>query len=206
MRRAGALSTAELDSTLLRWLQTVQHQDFPREIQALSRGESLPRRSPLLPLRPILTADGLLRVGGRLEHAPMPYDERHPIILAKVSHLARLLVRDAHTRTLHGGPQLTRSVLLRRYWIIHANSLIRSEIYYCVRCARFRGEAAQQQMGQLPEDRIRACRPFTSTGVDYAGPIQLRSTKGSGHKSYKGYISLFICISRERYTWRSSRT
>ena len=50
-------------------------------------------------------------------------------------------------------------------------------------------------MGDLPTFRVTAPqRAFTVTGLDFAGPIQLRTTKGRGHKSYKGYIALFICV------------
>lgn len=37
-------------------------------------------------------------------------------------------------------------------------------------------------------------RPFLRSGVDYAGPINVRTTKGRGHRSYKGYICLFVCM------------
>jgi len=188
------LSAGELERCRLRWLRIAQRLDYAREIEALSRGEPVPRRSPLRALRPILGPDGLIRVGGRLEHSPLTFEEKHPVILAKGNHLSLLLARDAHHRTLHGGPQLTRSVLGRRYWIVHANSLIRSVVHACVKCARFRGATAQQQMGQLPVDRVRAARPFWSAGVDYAGPIQLRASKGRGIKSFKGYVCLFVCM------------
>ncbi|KMQ95643.1 integrase core domain protein [Lasius niger] len=36
---------------------------------------------------------------------------------------------------------------------------------------------------------------FRHSGVDYAGPILLCTTKGRGHKVTKGYICLFICLS-----------
>ncbi|XP_076549055.1 uncharacterized protein LOC143306155 [Osmia lignaria lignaria] len=49
-------------------------------------------------------------------------------------------------------------------------------------------------MGQLPLDRTAPQRPFLVTGVDYAGPIMLRTSPGREHKSYKGYISLFVCL------------
>lgn len=192
--RTPHLSSDELAVCLLHWLRIAQRQDYPAEIEALTRGDPVPRRSYLRALRPILGPDGLIRVGGRLERSPLSYEEKHPIVLAKSSHLSLLLVRDAHHRSLHGGPQLTRSILARRYWIVHANALIRSVIHRCVRCARFRGISAQQQMGQLPADRVREARPFWSTGVDFAGPIQLRSSHGRGIKFTKGYICLFVCM------------
>ena len=36
---------------------------------------------------------------------------------------------------------------------------------------------------------------FESTGVDYAGSIWLRTKRGRGFKSYKGYICIFVCLS-----------
>ena len=36
--------------------------------------------------------------------------------------------------------------------------------------------------------------PFSASGVDYAGPILLRTKGGRGFKSYKGYIRLFVCL------------
>ncbi|XP_011858752.1 PREDICTED: uncharacterized protein LOC105556279 [Vollenhovia emeryi] len=192
--RSNGLSTAELNDSLLRWLRIAQAQDYAGEIERLSTGASLPKRSPLAALRPILGPDGLLRVGGRLERASLSYDERHPVILARNNALLLLLVRDAHQRTLHGGSQLTHSVLRPKYWVVHARSLIRAELHRCVPCSRFRGQTATQQMGQLPADRVLPTRPFNTTGVDYAGPILLRTSKGRGHKAYKGYICLFVCM------------
>lgn len=50
-------------------------------------------------------------------------------------------------------------------------------------------------MGNLPPPRVTASRPFTHTGVDYAGPVQLRTTKGRGHRAHKGFLAIFVCFS-----------
>lgn len=31
--------------------------------------------------------------------------------------------------------------------------------------------------------------------MDYAGPIQIRTSKGRGHRAYKGFIAVFVCFS-----------
>ena len=51
-----------------------------------------------------------------------------------------------------------------------------------------------QIMGNLPASRVTACRPFSRVGIDYAGPILLRTSKGRGQHAYKGYIALFVCL------------
>lgn len=49
-------------------------------------------------------------------------------------------------------------------------------------------------MGNLPSPRVQIDRAFTHTGIDCAGPIDVRMSKGRGSKSYKSYIVLFICL------------
>jgi len=50
-------------------------------------------------------------------------------------------------------------------------------------------------MGNLPQERVTPARPFLRTGVDYAGPILIRTNKGRGHRANKGFISVFVCLS-----------
>ncbi|XP_011865588.1 PREDICTED: uncharacterized protein LOC105560785 [Vollenhovia emeryi] len=50
-------------------------------------------------------------------------------------------------------------------------------------------------MGDLPEARVSsAARSFLHSGLDYAGPIQIRASAGRGITSRKAYIALFICL------------
>ncbi|XP_017875054.1 uncharacterized protein LOC108621956 [Ceratina calcarata] len=190
----GFLRAAERASALRAALRISQATTFPDEIVQLQRTGKLRPKSPLAALQPFLDDGGLLRLGGRLSNAPLPYNEQHPIIVAKTCPLATLLVKDAHLRLLHGGPQETRSLLAQKFWILRGRTLVRAIIKGCVRCARFSGKPASQLMGQLPAARVTPQRAFLSTGVDYAGPILLRTSAGRGHKAYKGYISLFICL------------
>ncbi|XP_011860045.1 PREDICTED: uncharacterized protein LOC105557408 [Vollenhovia emeryi] len=50
-------------------------------------------------------------------------------------------------------------------------------------------------MGQLPLSRVTQARPFTHTGVDYAGPLAVKTWKGRGAKTTKGWICVFVCFS-----------
>ena len=50
-------------------------------------------------------------------------------------------------------------------------------------------------MGPLPAVRLNPTRPFTYTGVDFAGPFMLKATELRGWpRFYKRYVSLFICL------------
>lgn len=49
-------------------------------------------------------------------------------------------------------------------------------------------------MGNLPPGRVTSARPFFRTGIDYAGPFKIRTTKGRGHKAHKEFIAVFVCL------------
>lgn len=49
-------------------------------------------------------------------------------------------------------------------------------------------------MGSLPAARTTPSRPFSSTGIDYAGSIDIRAAKGRGRVAHKGYIAVFVCM------------
>ncbi|GFW76139.1 integrase catalytic domain-containing protein [Trichonephila clavipes] len=48
---------------------------------------------------------GILRVGGRLEKASIPYSQKHPAILAKNSKLSKIYFITLHKKLFHVGPQ-----------------------------------------------------------------------------------------------------
>lgn len=90
----------------------------------------------------------------------------------------------------------TNRFLQQRYWLLNARNLVRQHIHKCNICFRNTPKPGQQQiMADLPMARGTQSRPFSHTGVDYAGPIQLKIGKGRGNRRYtKGYICVFICM------------
>ncbi|XP_072395152.1 uncharacterized protein [Diabrotica undecimpunctata] len=50
-------------------------------------------------------------------------------------------------------------------------------------------------MAPLPKDRVTPSPPFYVTGMDYAGPFQIKSKYGRIAKLSKCYVCLFICCS-----------
>ncbi|XP_029157318.1 uncharacterized protein LOC114929805 [Nylanderia fulva] len=50
-------------------------------------------------------------------------------------------------------------------------------------------------MADLPAQRVTASKPFTHSGVDYAGPILLKEGKRRNAKLHKAYMSVFVCFS-----------
>lgn len=189
------LTVEEIESSLKWWVKCTQQAYFSAEIKSLKSQNPLPISNDLRRLTPFLDTDGLLRLRGRLLRALLDPAEKHPLILPRECRLTTLVIHHHHRKTLHGGPQLTLSSIRQKFWIIGGRIPIRAFIHKCVICARHRATTGQQAVGQLPASRVIPGRPFLHIGVDYAGPVTLKTVRGRGSKAYKGYFIIFVCFS-----------
>ena len=176
------------------WVKATQALYFSTELKVLSSGSSMPSSHAFNRLTAFIDEKGIIRVGGRLDNAHMVYESKHPAILPRHSRLSTLIIDHAHRQTMHGGTQLTLAHIRYKYWIIGGRAPVKTHVLRCVVCARQRGIRAHQLMGQLPLSRVAPSRPFTHTGIDYAGPIVLKTWKGRGAKTQKGWICVFVCL------------
>lgn len=188
------LTTIELQQAHRFCVKSVQQIEFATDLADLKSSHEVSRKSSLIKLKPFLDDEGIIRVGGRLRNSVLPFNEKHPVILPKGSNFTRLIISNAHSATLHGGTQVTLSYIRKSYWIVDGRNRVRHYIRNCVTCFRYASRSSTQIMGDLPRSRIVPSRPFLHTGIDYAGPIHIRTSKGRGHKSYKGYIAVFVCF------------
>lgn len=133
-------------------------------------------------------------MGGRLSNAPLPYNQRHPVILHGKSPLNRLIINWAHRTALYGGFQLTYSFVARQAWVIRGRVQIKAHIRSCITCASHRAQKSEQLMGNLPVERITITYPFERIGVDYAGPFGIKRVARWGSQTVKGYLALFVCL------------
>ncbi|XP_062711095.1 uncharacterized protein LOC134289311 [Aedes albopictus] len=193
-RLEGPLTPKEIDNSCLQLARAAQSDCFQREIDCLVKNAPLPGNSKLKNLFPFVDADGTLRVGGRLQNSSQPYDVRHPIIIPKDHQYTKLLLSEVHLRNLHAGPTLMIATLNQRYWIVGCQTVVRGSVASCMRCCRLKGKTATQLMGSLPSVRTTPARPFVHCGVDYAGPILLRSSTLRSAKTIKGYVAVFVCL------------
>ena len=49
-------------------------------------------------------------------------------------------------------------------------------------------------MSALSPEKTTFTRPFTQTGIDFAGPFDIKSYVGHGYTITKGYILVFVCF------------
>ena len=88
---SGELTAPELTQARLHWIKTVQTGCFLAEIDAPQENVDLPRESKISRFNPFL-AEGLIRLGGRLQRADLHEHVRHPLLLDGKHHFVRLLI------------------------------------------------------------------------------------------------------------------
>lgn len=167
-----------------------QKKSYGDEISHLRKGMNVKRTSHIHKLNPILE-NKILRVGGRLSRAAMPEEIKHPVIVPKNSHISNLILHHIHQEVGHGGRNHMLSKLRQKYWIPSATVSIRKIVSRCVTCRRINAPPGQQQMADLPLDRVSPDEPpFTYVGVDYFGPFGVKR----GRSVVKRYGVIFTCL------------
>ncbi|XP_069965825.1 uncharacterized protein [Bactrocera oleae] len=136
-----------------------------------------------------------MRVNGRLSNsAALSYNERHPIILPYSSRLTKLLTQFTHSITLHGGNQLVLRLMRTEFWIPKLKTLIKSIIHQCKTCVLHKKSETTQLMAALPAERTTLTRPFAATGIDFAGPYDIKNYTGRACLITKSYVCVFVCF------------
>jgi hypothetical protein len=188
------LSCEELKQAHNCVIKVTQKQAFREDFHFLEKHGKVPQNSKLISLSPFIDDTGLLRVGGRLKNAPVKYDQKHPLLMPKNHSVTSLLIESIHKQQLHGGCQTTIAALRRQYWKLSCRNADRKIIFQCIKCFRANPKSYPQLMGDLPAPRVTPPRPFTVTGIDYAGPIVIKNGYGRTTRTVKSYIAIFVCF------------
>ena len=192
--RSGELGVDELGSALAKCVRRAQELSFPEEIQCLSKGLDLPNRSKLLVFKPFLDGLGQIRVGGRLQSAPIDYATKHPVILPYDQPITRLIIWDHHVKNHHVKTERLLADLRSRYWILSGRNVVKSVLNKCVPCKRRDVQPVPPVMASLPAHRLTPFLPsFSYTGIDYFGPLTVK-VGGRGRRHEKRWICLFTCL------------
>ena len=171
----GILSTGELKKAEIFWLGEAQSSVFSNELCLLRNNKPLPLSSKLTIFHPFIDGEGLLRIGGRMELSKLSYTNRHPVILPCDHRVVDLLIIYEHLQLLHAGPTPVSASLAQWFCIICGRRTICAKIHNCVTCKRIGARAKPQLMGQLPIVHLNPWDVFDDTGVDYAGPIYIKT-------------------------------
>jgi transposase InsO family protein len=168
----------------------VQGQYYSVEIECLQQNNPLRKSSNILSLSPILDESSILRVGGRMKDADIPFDSKHPCILPYNHEISKMIIGDCHEQA-HLGVEWTLSIVRQKYWIVKARSMIKVIGKKCVVCQRLFKKPNVQKMSNLPPERIEPFKPpFTYVGLDCFGPFAVKL----GRSEVKRYGCVFTCF------------
>ncbi|XP_067948768.1 uncharacterized protein [Watersipora subatra] len=170
-------------------IKTVQFLHFSKEIEQLHNSTET---SSMRQLSPYLDDKGLVRVGGRLENGKgLTKNHKHPVIIPKKSHLAKIITRDYHEAIFHLGRRSTLAAIRDAgFWIVNGSNMVKSILSSCVGCAKLRKPAGEQKMSPLPEERLEKTPPFTNVGIDVFGPFYTKDKRTEN----KRWGLLFTCL------------
>ncbi|XP_064479234.1 uncharacterized protein LOC135392454 [Ornithodoros turicata] len=188
-RQSGCLVDEEVKRAEKFWVQQAQAEHYAEEIAQLQTDQTVAPESKLAALRPYLDDSGIIRLQTRLQYGSEAEDVKCPVILPREHHFTKLVVDQGHRRTLHGGLQDTLNDIRERWWIPQGRQITKKIIFRCAACSRHRLQAASAPTAPLPPERIVRNLPFEVVGVDFAGPVMVRSGSGTS----KSYIALFTC-------------
>lgn len=100
---------------------------------------------------------------------------KYPIFILQKP-FAEIIVRDYHQK---GYPAINHTVALIRqhFWILRINSQVTGIIRKCLQCQRFNNLPYRYPtQGDLPKERVIWSAPFQHVGLDYIGPLTIKTT------------------------------
>lgn len=193
--RGARITMREMRLAEITIIKIIQKREFANEIRLLKSNKKISPKSNIIQLSPFLDSHEILRVGGRLKNAHIPYNAKHQILLPSNNQIATLIISDYHKLGLHGGPRLTDALIRQKFWIIGSRKMVNSYVHNCIVCVKNKPRVMNQIMADLPEPRVIGnLKPFTNCAIDNTGEIMTKYNKGRGAKTIKSYATIFVCM------------
>jgi hypothetical protein len=143
-------NNSDLKDALRVCLIKAAEESFQREMKALWQGAPSPRDSDLKKADPYIDpADGILKVNGRLEYAPLAESARHPVIISPDHHLASLSINQANVDAHHAGGDHTLATIRTKYYLLRGRRAVPKVIARCASCHFNNSMPSQPMMANL---------------------------------------------------------
>lgn len=183
----STLTAEEIQEAENLWIIHIQRKNFSDVIDGLKKQKqtNLQRQLGLY-----VDDKGILRCRGRLENASLSEGARSPVLLPRNEYFTQLIVLRSHKQSLHSGVSQTLSNVRYKYWIPQGRATIKSVLRTCNICRRHEGGPYKMPpLAPLPSARVRESQPFSRTGLDYFGPLYIKTENNA-----KTWVCLFTCM------------
>ena len=197
------------------WIRVIQSEHFGEEVKfCRNQPKTIPSgmkvaSSKVKQLRLFLDTHGILRVNTLLQNANIVEDAKDPALLPKHDHFTTCIVWRVHYILKHAGVGQVLAEVRQAYWIPQGRQVIRNILRQCVKCRMaFASPYPVLAQPSLPDFRTERVEVFSSTGVDFAGPLYIKATmqerrkKGEnksiakreeGYSERMVYLVIFTC-------------
>lgn len=133
----------------------------------------------------------LWRYKSRVVNSEMKESNLHPIYLPRHNTITELFIQQRHEQLYHAGIAHTLSNLRSTIWIPKGRTEVKRILNKCMKCRRWTTKPFKlPTMADLPASRTTRSRPFARVGLDYLGPVNIRSDNGLT----KRWVALFTCF------------
>ena len=182
------LTSEELKDAERMWIRFIQRKHHADVFHAIS-GKTQNNLQKQLGL--YVDELGLLRCKGRLDNSDLTEGARRPALLPTKENFTRLMIERIHKQNFHAGASQTLSQIRNSFWIPKGRACVRQVIQSCMVCRRHEGGPYKlPPMAPLPPLRVTEAPPFSRTGLDYLGPLFIKSAEGTK----KIWVCLFTCL------------
>ncbi|KXJ68014.1 hypothetical protein RP20_CCG006603 [Aedes albopictus] len=131
-----ALTVAEIAKAKTLLVRLAQQDGFAEEIKQLNKEKTVGKQSHIRRMSPFFDPEGVLRVGGRLNFALLPYQAKHPALLPTKHPFTRLVFEHFHRKLLHGGGRQLLTAIREEFWPPRGRRLAQTVVRNCFRCTR----------------------------------------------------------------------
>lgn len=123
------LTPKKLDDAMDKIIKHFQKKEFSHEILRINRGRAFDTK--IASLSPFIDDNGILRVGGRLEAASIPYGQKHPALLPRDHIITRLIMERIHRDNKHAEALALLAITRQKYWPRHGKRMAQSIVQNC---------------------------------------------------------------------------
>uniref|UniRef100_A0A914DTY8 Integrase catalytic domain-containing protein n=1 Tax=Acrobeloides nanus TaxID=290746 RepID=A0A914DTY8_9BILA len=137
--------------------------------------------------------NGILRSIGRLANSSLNPNAKFPIFLPRKHQYTQLIILHYHLKNLHGGNAQALADIREKFWIPRGRWAVRHAIRrLCFQCRKFNAKPFRlPAMPALPSRRVTEDRIWKDVGLDFFGPVQVRTLSNEVKKIW---VALFTCF------------
>ena len=165
VRRIGPLDADELAQAKLMLIKFSQREILPEAQKAKGR---------FIRLCPSIDNDGVVRVGSRMRVVPFTLDAQLPALLPHTHRITHLIMLEAHNHShLRQDGTVARFRCLG-FWTVRCGNVAKRIVDKCVTCRTLDNRLLQQQMGDIPDERLSDLSAWAYCQLDLLGPFSCR--------------------------------